>query len=315
MYIDRGSICRQAVTNTASKDSAHQGLQRYARVPHPAMGWLKSPSDAEFVAINHTAAPPKECNTSHVNVTQTQKASTQTKVTNLKVAINPITGAKRYHAENSITMTDHQPIMVKKGAMTESVSPCGYPVKCFLGTIQGVSPIQMAKDDEEETAFHDNPVKGQILADFLIEKLETDAVLPQSEVKLQDLWILFTDGSACVDGSGAGLILTNPEGMEFTYALRFDLLSHNTEAEYEALIAGHACSYRMGVRNLEANVDSRLVANHVLGEYVAKEDNMIQYLNKTKSLIQSFDRFTIRQVPRGDNKKANALSKNRIHKL
>ncbi|GJX79253.1 reverse transcriptase domain-containing protein [Tanacetum coccineum] len=52
---------------------------------------------------------------------------------------------------------------------------------------------------------------------------------------------------------------------------------------------------RMGVRNLEANVDSRLVANHVLGEYVAKEDNMIRYLDKTKSLIQGFDRFTIRQ--------------------
>ncbi|GKB20989.1 reverse transcriptase domain-containing protein [Tanacetum coccineum] len=45
------------------------------------------------------------------------------------------------------------------------------------------------------------------------------------------------------------------------------------------------------------------------GEYVAKEDNMIQYLDKTKSLIQGFDRFTIRQVPRGDNKKADALSK------
>ncbi|GJR97913.1 reverse transcriptase domain-containing protein [Tanacetum coccineum] len=56
-------------------------------------------------------------------------------------------------------------------------------------------------------------VKGQILADFLIEKPETDAVLPQSEVKLQEPWILFTDGSSCVDGSGAGLILTNPEGM------------------------------------------------------------------------------------------------------
>ncbi|GJU57564.1 reverse transcriptase domain-containing protein [Tanacetum coccineum] len=36
---------------------------------------------------------------------------------------------------------------------------------------------------------------------------------------------------------------------------------------------------------------------------------MIQYLDKTKSLIQGFDRFTIRQVPRGDNKKADALSK------
>ena len=65
----------------------------------------------------------------------------------------------------------------------------------------------------------------------------------------------------------------------------------------------------MGVRNLEANVDSRLVANHVLGEYVAKEENMIQYLAKAKSLIQNFDRFTIKQVPRGENKKADALSK------
>ncbi|GJS85479.1 reverse transcriptase domain-containing protein [Tanacetum coccineum] len=130
-------------------------------------------------------------------------------------------------------------------------------------------------------------VKGQILADFLIEKPETDAVLPQSEVKLQEPWILFTDGSSCVDGSGAGLILTNPEGMEFTYALRFEFTATNNEAEYEALIAGLRIAARMGVRNLEANVDSRLVANHVLGEYVAKEDNMIQYLRQRPSAIQA----------------------------
>ncbi|GKD47564.1 reverse transcriptase domain-containing protein, partial [Tanacetum coccineum] len=97
--------------------------------------------------------------------------------------------------------------------------------------------------------------------------------------------------------------------MEFTYALRFEFTATNNEAEYEALLAGLRIAARMGVRNLEANVDSRLVANHVLGEYVAKEDNMVQYLDKTKSLIQGFDRFTIRQVPRGDNKKADALSK------
>ncbi|GJX54785.1 reverse transcriptase domain-containing protein [Tanacetum coccineum] len=76
--------------------------------------------------------------------------------------------------------------------------------------------------------------------------------------------------------------------------------------KWSVLLGEHNISYR---RNLEAHVDSRLVANHVLGEYVAKEDNMIQYLDKTKSLIQGFDRFTIRQVPRGDNKKADALSK------
>lgn len=152
-------------------------------------------------------------------------------------------------------------------------------------------------------------VKGQILADFIIEKPDGDDVpiLPKKE--LQEPWILFTDGSSCVDGSGAGLILTNPEGMEFTYALRFEFTATNNEAEYEALIAGLRIAARMGVRNIEANVDSRLVANQVSGEYEAKEENMIQYLEKTKSLIQGFDRFTITQVPRGENKKANALSK------
>ncbi|GJU78939.1 reverse transcriptase domain-containing protein [Tanacetum coccineum] len=93
---------------------------------------------------------------------------------------------------------------------------------------------------------------------FSIEKPETDIVLPQSEVNLPEPWILFTDGSSCVDGSGAGLILTNPEGMEFTYALRFEFTATNNEAEYEALLAGLRIAARMGVRNLEANVDSRL---------------------------------------------------------
>nr|GEY34311.1 reverse transcriptase domain-containing protein [Tanacetum cinerariifolium] len=54
----------------------------------------------------------------------------------------------------------------------------------------------------------------------------------------QESWTLFTDGSSCVDGSGAVLILTNLEGIEFTYALRFQFAASNNEAEYEALIAG-----------------------------------------------------------------------------
>ena len=150
-------------------------------------------------------------------------------------------------------------------------------------------------------------INGQILADFIIEKQDEED--PPRPHELPEPWILFTDGSLCGDGSGACLILTNPEGMEFTYALRFEFTATNNEAEYEALIAGLRIATRMGVRNLEANVDSRLVANHILGEYIAKEDNMISYLEKTRALIKGFDRFVITQVPRGDNKKADALSK------
>ncbi|GKG24267.1 reverse transcriptase domain-containing protein, partial [Tanacetum coccineum] len=88
---------------------------------------------------------------------------------------------------------------------------------------------------------------------------------------LPEPWTLFTDDSSCIDGSRAGLILTNPERAEFTYAMRFRFEATNNEAEYEALISGLQIAEQMGVRNLQAHVDSRLVANQVNGSYIAKE--------------------------------------------
>ncbi|GKA36579.1 reverse transcriptase domain-containing protein [Tanacetum coccineum] len=127
--------------------------------------------------------------------------------------------------------------------------------------------------------------------------------------ELPEPWTLFTDGSSCVDGSRAGLILTNPEVAEFTYAMRFRFEATNNEAEYEALIAGLRIAEQMGVKNLQAHVDSRLVANQVNGSYIAKEAGMVQYLNKVKALAKSFKEFSIKQIPRSKNKKADALSK------
>ncbi|GKB28190.1 reverse transcriptase domain-containing protein [Tanacetum coccineum] len=117
------------------------------------------------------------------------------------------------------------------------------------------------------------------------------------------------DGSSCIDGSGAGLIITNLKGMKFTCALRFRFNATNNEAEYEALIVGLRIVEQMGVRNLQANVDSRLVANQVNGIYIEKEPGMIKYLEKVKNLASTFKEFSIKQVPRGENKKADALSK------
>ncbi|GJX08785.1 reverse transcriptase domain-containing protein [Tanacetum coccineum] len=154
-------------------------------------------------------------------------------------------------------------------------------------------------------------IKGQILADFIVERPEEESPdEPMTEPEeLPEPWTLFTDGSSCIDGSGAGLILTNPEGVEFTYAMRFRFEATNNEAEYEALIAGLRIAEQMGVKNLQANVDSRLVANQVNGSYVAKESGMVQYLEKVKKLTSNFKEFSIKQVPRSENKKADALSK------
>ncbi|GKD29072.1 reverse transcriptase domain-containing protein [Tanacetum coccineum] len=83
----------------------------------------------------------------------------------------------------------------------------------------------------------------------------------------------------------------------------------NNKAEYEALIAGLRIAEQMGIKNLQANVDSRLVANQVNESYIAKESGKMQYLEKVKTLASNFKKFLIKQVPRRENKKADALSK------
>nr|GEY50792.1 hypothetical protein [Tanacetum cinerariifolium] len=220
-------------------------------------------------------------------------------------------------------------------------SLCGYPFKCFLDAYKGYHQIQLAEADEEKTTFHTgqgvycytkmpfglknadatyqrlmdkafegqvgrnievyvgdmvvksyiksdmmrdieetfctlrkvniklNPknclfgfaegvflgprtsVKGQILADFLIEMPGDVSQAVPAAVTQEEPWTLFTDGSSCVDGS----------------------------------------------------------ANQVLGTYVAKEDNMVKYLEIVKGLISGFTTFSISQMPRRKNKKADALNK------
>nr|GFA33985.1 reverse transcriptase domain-containing protein [Tanacetum cinerariifolium] len=98
-------------------------------------------------------------------------------------------------------------------------------------------------------------VKGQILADSLIEIPDENPQATPVTKTQQEPWILFTDGSSCVDGSGVRLILTNPEGIEFTYTLRFQFAVSNNEAEYEALIAGLRIATHMGVKNIHVLVE------------------------------------------------------------
>ncbi|GJX85692.1 reverse transcriptase domain-containing protein [Tanacetum coccineum] len=129
------------------------------------------------------------------------------------------------------------------------------PIQQILSRPEVAGRLQKWSIELGEYAIHYKPrvsVKGQILANFVVERPEedsSDTPIEEGE-ELPEPWILFTDGSSCTDGSRAGLILTNPKGMEFTYALRFRFDATNNEAEYEALIAGIRIVEQMGVKNL-----------------------------------------------------------------
>ncbi|XP_021996094.1 uncharacterized protein LOC110893290 [Helianthus annuus] len=157
-------------------------------------------------------------------------------------------------------------------------------------------------------------IKGQVLADFAtevpIDKVqECEAIQNPTPVFDDRVWTLHTDGASNDDGVGAGLRLVSPDNHELTYAIRLDFQSTNNEAEYEAFLAGLRLALKMGAKNLEANVDSKLVAEQVNGHYDAKGEAMALYLEQARLLISQFQTFRVNHINRSENKHADALSK------
>jgi len=62
------------------------------------------------------------------------------------------------------------------------------------------------------------------------------------------------------------------------YAIRFGFKATNNEAEYEALVNGLKITHKLGARSISVKSDSKLIVDHVLGEYKAREDRMAEYL-------------------------------------
>ena len=102
-------------------------------------------------------------------------------------------------------------------------------------------------------------IKGQVLADFVMEF--TSAEPSQNAQAMNDLpiWKLSVDGASNAQGSGAGLIVTSPEGIDIEHALRFGFQASNNEDEYEAVIAGLNLAHSLEVDQLEVCSDSQLV--------------------------------------------------------
>ncbi|KAL0439431.1 UNVERIFIED_CONTAM: hypothetical protein Slati_2426100 [Sesamum latifolium] len=123
------------------------------------------------------------------------------------------------------------------------------------------------------------------------------------------MWLLHVDGSSTTQGSGAGIVITSPQGEDIEFAIKFSFKASNNEVEYEALVIGMRMAHEAGAKHLLAYSDSQLIVKQVEGTYEAKEESMIQYLQQMKELKTSFDHFQVIQIPREENVKANCLSK------
>ncbi|XP_077215785.1 uncharacterized protein LOC143850414 [Tasmannia lanceolata] len=177
-------------------------------------------------------------------------------------------------------------------------------------------------------------IKAQVLADFVAEctmpdsdpgseaalPSEAEPVIPEQQIEAEavplpglesaapptspppcseePLWEVYVDGSSNKSGSGAGLVLTGPEDIVLNYALRFGFCASNNDAEYEALIAGMNLAIQARAQRLKAYCDSQLVVCQIQGVYEAREERMIKYLQRVRSLATKFGSFEVIRVPR-----------------
>ncbi|GJT72745.1 reverse transcriptase domain-containing protein [Tanacetum coccineum] len=123
--------------------------------------------------------------------------------------------------------------------------------------------------DDWQLYIYDKNSKAEkeIPKDFLVETpFEEDKRATSGKtdtksksIKLNNAWKLYTDRALSFDVSRAGLILINPGGKEYTYALRFKFKTTNNKAKYEALLAGLWIAQEMEIRSLAIFADSQLM--------------------------------------------------------
>jgi ribonuclease HI len=65
----------------------------------------------------------------------------------------------------------------------------------------------------------------------------------------------------------------------------------------------------MDITDLKAKSDSQLVTNQVLGEFQAKDPQLVKYLERVRSLANHFNSFELVYIPREQNARVYLLSK------
>lgn len=82
----------------------------------------------------------------------------------------------------------------------------------------------------------------------------------------------------------------------------------NNIAEYEALVIGIKLALEWKVTELKVYGDSKLIINQINEEYQMKDDKLVPYKNRVENIKKYFILITFEQVPRENNKVADAMA-------
>jgi ribonuclease HI len=153
---------------------------------------------------------------------------------------------------------------------------------------------------------HSSSIQSQALADFIADWTPG----AQEEVtKDAEAWIVFCDGSWGTFGVEATAVLVAPSKVRTCYAARLDFSCTKNIAEYESLLLGLQKLKALGIRRAILKTDSQVISGHVDKSSKARDPKLEKYLDTVRRLEASFEGFSVKSIPRGENEHADLLAK------
>ncbi|KAL0336590.1 UNVERIFIED_CONTAM: hypothetical protein Sradi_4870900 [Sesamum radiatum] len=89
-------------------------------------------------------------------------------------------------------------------------------------------------------------IEAQAFADFVSEMVG----ISLENTSKNEKWLLHVDGSSTIQGSGAGIVITSPQGEDLEFAVKFGFKASYNKAEYEAFVIGLKIAHEVGMGTL-----------------------------------------------------------------
>jgi ribonuclease HI len=120
---------------------------------------------------------------------------------------------------------------------------------------------------------------------------------------------VFCDGSWGTFGVGADAILISPSKIRTCYAAGLEFNCTNKIAEYKALLLGRRKLKTMGIRRAILKSNSQVIIGHINKSSKARDPELEKYLDTVQRMEASFEGFSVKNIPRGENERADLLAK------
>jgi ribonuclease HI len=190
------------------------------------------------------------------------------------------------------------------------IVPSSQPLKDIMRSREATGRIRKWAAEHNEFTIdyvHRSSIQSQALADFIADW--TLGAQDEEAIKDAKAWTVFCDGSWGTFGAGAAAVLVSPSKVRTCYAIKLDFSCTNNIVEYEALLLGLRKLKAMGIRRAILKTDSQVISGHVDKSSKARDPKLEKYLDAVRRLEASFEGFSVKNIPRGENEHADLLAK------